>query len=117
MPVSAGFVCHASKVNGHGKYGPVSSKPIAQVGDGPAFLPDFHLMAPIVYWLGNCASSPERLMDVHPVAGTSCTFSIAENPGKFEIKCTDAMHSETGHFYEKQGSFELSSDCDVRYVE
>lgn len=117
VPPSAGFVFMAPNVGGPGSYGPVSSKPIAQVGDGPAYLPDFHLVAPTVYWLGNCADSPERLMDVHPIAGTACSFTIADNPGKFQIQCTGAEHSETGHFYVKQGSFELSSDCDVRYVE
>lgn len=117
VPPFAGFVFVAPNVSGPGSYGPLTSKPIAQIGEGPAYLPDFHLTAPTVYWLGNCADSPERLMDVHPIAGTSCTFSIADNPGKFELACTGAEHSETGNFYVKQGTFELSSDCDVRYVE
>lgn len=106
----------ATSVSGPGSYGPVTSKPVAVPGGEPTHLPGFLLEAPTVYWLGNCLSSPERMLNVHPVDGTSCQFSITESPGKFELGCTGAQHSEPGNYNTKQGPFELSADCDVRYA-
>ncbi|MBI3205525.1 MAG: hypothetical protein HYZ29_28555 [Myxococcales bacterium] len=116
VPVTAGFRFMATSVNGPGSYGPITSKPVAVPGGDPTHLPGFLLEAPTVYWLGNCLSSPERMLNVHPIDGTSCKFSITESPGKFELSCTGAQHSEPGNYYTKQGPFELSADCDVRYV-
>lgn len=115
-PVTAGFRFMAVNVSGPGSYGPFTSKPVNVAGGDPGFLPGFHLEAPTLYWLGNCLSAPDNLFDIQPSNATSCSFTIAENPGKFHIECTNADHKEAQTFYSKTGSFDLTSDCDVRYV-
>jgi hypothetical protein len=116
VSMTAGFRFMATNVDGPGTYGPVVSTPLPSATAEPKFLPDFHLDVPTIYWMLNCLNSPQNRLDTRPTDGTSCTFTIAENPGKFEIRCTDALHSETVSAYFKKGDFTLSSDCDVRYV-
>lgn len=40
--------------------------------------------------------------------------TIADDPGRFQIRCTDAVHTEPS--YSKAGKLELSADFDVRTV-
>lgn len=116
VPAKADFYLLLPGVSGPGTYGPIVSKPVKLPGGEPSLLPEFSLTVPTLYWFGNCLNKPGNLFEVHPIDGTSCTYKVTENPGKLEVSCKGAQHSEPAMVYWKQGDFNLSADCDVRYV-
>lgn len=112
---SNSFQFRARGVTGPGEW---ASAPVRQQvsDDGQTeYHPDFVLDAPNVAFLGNCLAFASRSFSVVPTQETACSFSISEEPGRFELNCTQARHREPGH--EVDGEFRLSADCDVRYKE
>jgi hypothetical protein len=113
-PRTNGFVFRSGGVTGPGTYGPFATRRYSE----QLLLPWFELRLPLLYYGGSgaCLTLYNREpMVARASEGTTCTYTISESPGTFELDCTDAEHAEVAPPYLKRGDFHLEADCDVRY--
>ncbi len=112
------FWFQATDVPGPGTYGPIQSVE-GSIGGEEILLPGFSMKMPRIFQegSGSCASLYDDLYFVDPTVDSECQWTITENPGRFELSCTNALHHETRNSYQRVGDFSLGVDCDVRRVQ
>lgn len=112
LPPASSFEFRARDVTKAGAYGP------AAAGAGPA--PGFslkHAMALEPGWYGAlnaCHQLYFKQAEAYAGEGTSCSWKISENPGRFELDCSDAYYREPDNALPERGQFRLTADCDIR---
>ncbi len=118
LPAAASFEFRARDVAKAGAYGPVAAAP-----RGAVFVPGFSLQLPMALlpeWYGAfnaCQQLYTQRAEAYAEQGTTCTWTISESPGRFELDCADAAYREPGSAVPERGKFHLAADCDVRAKE
>ncbi len=124
------FTFRAAGVPGPGTYDYVTQD-VANPTDpmaGRLGLPGFRLYVPRLYFGWTCLLHHDALLvndhatgasfvDPYLADPTSCSFTIAENPGRFELDCENVRkYARPGQGAPTVGEFHLEADCDVRYT-
>lgn len=118
------FTFRADGVTGPGTYGPVSS---AFVGPAQEHrVPSLSFRYPAVWDVYDTFGFPAGCMvgaqgqttAIEAVDGTSCSFTLAEQPGRFSVDCVNALYTPgVVGLGAGSGAFHLETDCDVRYLD
>ena len=128
--ISNHFVFRSGGVPGPGTYDYVTqavADPADPYGmDSALGLPGFALQIPMVTFGGSCFlethllavgdhATGDSLMAPEPYDPTECSFTIEEDPGRFQLDCTNARkRSVPSQGLPTVGDFHLEADCDVR---
>lgn len=109
------FVFRAGGVPGPGVYGPLGVNLYGGVA-----LPQVTWTMPKTWDANNpseyCSTMRGEQLQVELSEEASCSWEIQENPGRFTLKCAEAIAVAQGaRGGTQRGPLELSADCDVRY--